>query len=94
MSQYMITYLGGDHPSSPEEGQKHFARYKQWLASLGEAAISPANPLKGTTTVSPDGSVSVGGIDLFHEIYRPLLFNSYKAPSAYCYRCPLGRFEW
>lgn len=36
------------------------------------------------------GSVSVGGIDLFHEIYRPLLFNSFKAPSPHCYRCELG----
>ncbi len=26
------------------------------------------------------GSVSVGGIDLFHKIYRPLLFKSYQAP--------------
>ncbi len=36
------------------------------------------------------GAVSVGGIDLFHEIYRPLLFETYKAPSPYCYRCELG----
>ena len=36
------------------------------------------------------GSVSTGGIDLFHEIYRPLLFPVYKAPSPYCYRCELG----
>ncbi|HOP86135.1 MAG TPA: adenosylmethionine--8-amino-7-oxononanoate transaminase [Syntrophorhabdaceae bacterium] len=35
------------------------------------------------------GSVSVGGIDLFHNLYRPLLFKTYKAPSPYCYRCPL-----
>jgi adenosylmethionine-8-amino-7-oxononanoate aminotransferase len=35
------------------------------------------------------GAVSVGGIDLFHKIYRPLLFKSYKAPSPYCYRCAL-----
>lgn len=35
------------------------------------------------------GSVSVGGIDLFHRVYRPLLFKTYKAPSPYCYRCPL-----
>ncbi|GAB6138686.1 adenosylmethionine--8-amino-7-oxononanoate transaminase [Halanaerobaculum tunisiense] len=34
------------------------------------------------------GSVSVGGIDLFHEIYKPMLFNSLKTPSPYCYRCP------
>ncbi len=37
------------------------------------------------------GAVSVGGIDLFHEMYRPLLFRSLKAPSPYCYRCPLGK---
>ena len=35
------------------------------------------------------GSVSVGGIDLFHKVYRPLLFKTYKSPSPYCYRCPL-----
>jgi len=35
------------------------------------------------------GAVSVGGIDLFHQIYGPLLFKTYKAPSPYCYRCPL-----
>ncbi|MCX7966479.1 MAG: adenosylmethionine--8-amino-7-oxononanoate transaminase [Syntrophorhabdaceae bacterium] len=35
------------------------------------------------------GSVSVGGIDLFHKIYKPLLFKTYKAPSPYCYRCPM-----
>jgi adenosylmethionine-8-amino-7-oxononanoate aminotransferase len=37
------------------------------------------------------GSVSLGGIDLFHEIYGPLLFPVYRAPYPYCYRCPLER---
>lgn len=37
------------------------------------------------------GSVSVGGIDLFHQIYKPLLFTSYKIESPYCYRCPFGK---
>src|SRR3989338_7228190 len=32
------------------------------------------------------GSVSVGGIDLFHEVYRPLLFKSFPAPAPYRYR--------
>jgi adenosylmethionine-8-amino-7-oxononanoate aminotransferase len=36
------------------------------------------------------GAVAVGGIDLFHGAYRPLLFPTYRAPSPYCYRCPLG----
>ena len=36
------------------------------------------------------GSVSVGGIDLFHRLFRPLLFPVNHAPQPYCYRCPLG----
>ena len=36
------------------------------------------------------GAVSVGGIDLFHEVYRPLLFEAYKVLAPYCYRCPLN----
>lgn len=34
------------------------------------------------------GSVSVGGIDLFHSIFRPLLFDALFADSPYCWRCP------
>jgi adenosylmethionine-8-amino-7-oxononanoate transaminase len=35
------------------------------------------------------GAVSVGGIDIFHKAFSPLLFHAYKAPSPYCYRCEL-----
>ncbi len=34
------------------------------------------------------GSVSLGGIELFHTVYRPLLFQTLSVPSPYCYRCP------
>ncbi len=61
MTKYVITYLGGDKPASPEEGKQHFAKYTKWLASLGDAAVSPANPLKNTSTVNPDGTVTSGG---------------------------------
>jgi adenosylmethionine-8-amino-7-oxononanoate aminotransferase len=33
------------------------------------------------------GAVSVGGIDLFHRMYHPLLFGAYRSTSPYCYRC-------
>ncbi|MBN2583512.1 MAG: adenosylmethionine--8-amino-7-oxononanoate transaminase [Planctomycetes bacterium] len=36
------------------------------------------------------GSVSVGGIDLFHQVYRPLLLDVTRVPAPHCYRCPLG----
>lgn len=32
------------------------------------------------------GAVSIGGIDLFHEIYKPLLFETFAIPSPYHYR--------
>lgn len=35
------------------------------------------------------GAVSVGGVDIFHNTFGPLLFKTYKAPSPYCYRCEL-----
>jgi adenosylmethionine---8-amino-7-oxononanoate aminotransferase len=34
------------------------------------------------------GAVSVGGIDLFHQIFKDLLFPTFEAPNPYCYRCP------
>ncbi|MBM4287255.1 MAG: adenosylmethionine--8-amino-7-oxononanoate transaminase [Deltaproteobacteria bacterium] len=34
------------------------------------------------------GAVSVGGIDLFHAIFKDLLFPTLEAPNTYCYRCP------
>jgi len=61
MPQYIITYFGGERPSSPEEGKQHMSKYMDWLSSLGSAAVSPANPLKDTKTINSDGSVINGG---------------------------------
>src|SRR2546422_3959236 len=36
------------------------------------------------------GAVSVGGVPLFHERFKPLLFPTYEAHAPYCYRCPLN----
>ena len=48
--------------------------------------ISFKNAYHGDTL----GAVSVGGIDLFHEAFRPLLFPVLQAEAPYCYRCPLN----
>jgi hypothetical protein len=60
MPQFVIVYLGGNQPSNPEEGKKHFAKYMEWMSSLGDSVISPMNPLKNTSVVSPDGTVTEG----------------------------------
>lgn len=36
------------------------------------------------------GDVSIGDLGRFHHLFRPLLFPTLRAPSHYCYRCPLG----
>jgi len=60
MSQFVIAYLGGEQPSSAEEGKQHMASYMAWLSQLGDRAISPANPFKNTHNISPEGDVSQG----------------------------------
>jgi adenosylmethionine-8-amino-7-oxononanoate aminotransferase len=33
------------------------------------------------------GAVSLGGIELFHGVYKPLLFRTIRGPATYAYRC-------
>lgn len=60
MATFMFVYLGGQYPAKAEEAQKHFSQYQAWLASLGDAVISPAVPIKDTHTVHPDRRVEEG----------------------------------
>ena len=34
MTEYVIVYLGGDQPSSSEEGKQLMAKYMEWLSAL------------------------------------------------------------
>jgi adenosylmethionine-8-amino-7-oxononanoate aminotransferase len=49
--------------------------------------ISLRNGYHGDTL----GAVSVGGVDIFHKTFEPLLFKTYQAASPYCYRCESGK---
>jgi len=63
--------------------------YQYWQIK-GETAkckfLTLTNAYHGDTV----GSVSVGGIDLFHRIFSPLLFETIQAPSPCCYHCQLA----
>jgi len=37
------------------------------------------------------GAMSVGGTTVFNQAFLPLLFESFKVPSPYCYRCPIDK---
>ncbi len=62
MPQYILVYLGGEHPSDPAQRQKHMDAYQQWMMSLGNAVVSPAVPFKDTHTVRAGGATSEGSI--------------------------------
>ncbi len=36
------------------------------------------------------GAMSVSGVDLYNKRFEKLFFESFKAPTPYCYRCPAG----
>ncbi len=51
----------------------------QWWHQRGEARRTKFIALRDAYHGDTVGSVSVGGIDLFHSLYRPLLFDTLKA---------------
>jgi adenosylmethionine-8-amino-7-oxononanoate aminotransferase len=63
------------------------------LLTYGKAAaehavyLSLGNAYHGDTL----GAAAVGGIELFHDVFKPILLPSLKTPSPYCYRCPIGQ---
>jgi len=71
-----------------EIGLKMAFQYWQHKGVAGKTKFLTLNNAYHGDTI---GAVSVGGIGLFHDIFSPLLFESYKAPSPYCYRCELGK---
>ncbi len=87
MPQYIFVYLGGVYPASPEEGQKHFERYQQWLASLGDAVVSPAIPFKDTHTVQADGTASPGSMTAMSGL-SILSLNSMEEALTAAQSCP------
>ena len=66
--------------------------YQYW-AQIGKSEKSKFVSLKNSYHGDTLGVVSIGGCDLFHKVYKPLLFDIFQAPSPYCYRCPMGKTQ-
>jgi hypothetical protein len=59
-----------------------------WLFSLGDSAVSPANPLKNTSTVNPDDTVTSGGTSTMSGYTIPEA-DSMEAALSIAKACPL-----
>lgn len=87
MPKYIFVYLGGEYPSDPEQGKKHFEKYQQWLNDLGDAVISPAVPFKDTHTIESNGSSSPGTMSTMSG-FSIIQLNSMKDAIAAAKTCP------
>jgi len=92
MNQYMITYLGGDQPSSPEEGKQHFANYQEWLSNPGDSVIKPMVPFKNIHTVNPDGSVGAGS-SVSMNGYTIIQADSVEHALSFAKSCPFAEIN-
>ena len=77
----------GEQPSNPEEGEKYFEKYQQWLTNLGDAVVSPAIPFKDMHTVHSDGRVEQGTTILMSGM-SILKFESLQAALEAANACP------
>ena len=61
MTKYLLTYHGGDQPSSKEEGERVTQSWIDWLGGLGKSVVEPGNPTTVAKTIAPSGKVSDAG---------------------------------
>jgi len=76
-------FYSDDGSTAVEAGLKIAFGYWQQKNPSKKTFITFENAYHGDTV----GSVSVGGIDLFHKKFGQLLFKTLRADYPYCYRC-------
>ena len=81
-------FYASDGSSAVEAGLKIAVQY--WR-NVGKAQKTGFASLEGGYHGDTLGAVSVGMVESFHSVCRPLLFDTHKAVSPNCRQCPMGR---
>lgn len=58
MPSFVFAYHGSKRPA---DGAQHMARWKAWMAGLGDALVDPGVPMGKSKTVSAGGVTDDGG---------------------------------
>lgn len=95
MTKYILVYRGGRKTSkladgtapNPEDRAKGMARFKEWLGSIGDGVVSPANPVGPSKIVSTDEVSDGGGPHAFNG-YTIINVESMEAALDIARRCP------
>lgn len=80
-------FYSDDGSTAVEVALKMAFQYWQFKGHPGKQKFIALDQAYHGDTV---GTVSVGGIDLFHRIFKPLLFTPFHIPSPSCYHCKLS----
>ena len=84
-------FYSDDGATAVESALKIAFQYR--LITKGKDAAQEAVYLSLDNAYHGDtlGAAAVGGVELFHDVFKPILLPSLKTPSPYCYRCPVGK---
>ncbi|MDD4600216.1 L-Lysine--8-amino-7-oxononanoate transaminase [bioreactor metagenome] len=80
-------FYSDDGSTAVEVALKMAFQYWQFKGQPNKQKFIALNQAYHGDTV---GTVSVGGIDLFHRVFKPLLFAPIHIPSPSCYHCQLA----
>jgi hypothetical protein len=86
MPNYVIAYHSGAKFESPQQGAAQMAKWKTWIASLGDAVVNPGTPLGRGKLVSSAG-VSEPGAD-FLTGFSIVKADSMETALKFAGRCP------
>lgn len=83
-------FFSDDGSTAVETAMKMSFQYWQNIGRRGKKRfVSLDSGYHGDTI----GAMSISGVDLFNSTFKDLLIKSFKVPSPYCYRCPMGKSE-
>lgn len=56
MAEYLVVYLGGNMPATPEEGEEEMQKWGAYMAQYGDKFRDPGNPVGKSYTLSQGGT--------------------------------------